>query len=95
MNIIFITENVSRQGNPNFESAERWREILCGVEKETRDGLRILMDIVRIVGQKSKSEERLAVKILLFLSCRRGDAENYMEVFRKLVKCLVYHIGSH
>ena len=66
MNIIFITENVSRQGNPNFESAERWREILCGVEKETRDGLRILMDIVRIVGQKSKSEERLAVKILLF-----------------------------
>lgn len=42
----------STQDNPNLPSADKWREMLRGVEKEAHDGLRILMDMVYIVGQK-------------------------------------------
>ncbi|TGO34061.1 hypothetical protein BHYA_0214g00120 [Botrytis hyacinthi] len=38
----------------SLPSADRWREMLRGVEREAQDGLRILMDIVYIVGQKAE-----------------------------------------
>ncbi|KAF7884303.1 uncharacterized protein EAF02_004639 [Botrytis sinoallii] len=52
----FVEHDVipSTQGNPNLPSADRWREMLRGVEKEAQGGLRILMDIVYIVGQKAE-----------------------------------------
>jgi hypothetical protein len=50
----FIENDVipSTKNNPLLPSAEKWREMQEGVEMETRKGLRLLMDIVFIVGQK-------------------------------------------
>lgn len=50
----FIENDVipSTVGNPALPSADKWRELLKGVEDEVRRGLRLVMDIVYCVGQK-------------------------------------------
>ena len=51
----FIENDVipSTSGHPDAPSADLWRELMQGVEKEASQGLRLLMDIVYIVGQKN------------------------------------------
>ena len=44
----------STQGNSALPSADTWRKMLRGVDQECREGLRLLMDIVFIVGKLSK-----------------------------------------
>lgn len=49
----FVENNVipSTKGNRALPSAETWREMLKGVDQECQEGLRLLMDIVYIVGK--------------------------------------------
>ena len=49
----FIENDVipSTEDNPALPSVEKWREMLKGVEHECQEGLRLLMDIVFIVGK--------------------------------------------
>ncbi|CAG8956363.1 hypothetical protein HYFRA_00003745 [Hymenoscyphus fraxineus] len=51
----FIENDVipSTKGNPALPSAEKWRELLSGVEGETQKGLRLLVDHVYCVGSRS------------------------------------------
>jgi hypothetical protein len=50
----FIENDVipSTVGSPALPSADKWRELLKGVEDEVRRGLRLVMDIVYCVGQE-------------------------------------------
>ena len=47
--------------NPALPSAKTWREMLVGVEEECQQGLRLLMDIFYIVGQKSSTFFKIGI----------------------------------